>query len=539
MTLTIQEPEDLDQENCQSATAIGIDLGTTHTLVGVLKEGHIHLLPLKHAFELAHLSTSPIFGAPKKPKASHEKEASHTASSYLMPSMVGLSEKGFVSGFEAAFMEKQHPEKVVRSVKRLMGSTPQSPIVQNFPFPLNTSSSGEVCMDFGTHTLTPCEAAALLLKEVKRRSEALLGHFVTEAVITVPAYFGEAARHETRRAAEKAGLKVLRLIAEPTAAALAYGLDEGLEGLYGVYDLGGGTFDFSLLSMEKGVFNVKATGGHTHLGGDDIDDAIGAHLISDWKNLSLSHKASILLSIRTTKEALERHERTSFSWQNTTHTLTRNQIALAAAPLIEHTQKHITRVLADAGVKPSDLRGLLMVGGATRTPGLFQKIEAFFGKKPLQTLNPDSVVTQGAARQAAALTKGGNHLLLDVTPLTLGLETMGGHVEPLIHRNTRIPVKATQTFTTAKTNQKALRIHVCQGEHDKIDKCRSLGFFDLEGLPPQEAGKARIEVTFQLDRDGLLSVTAQETTTGKTHTVSIKPSHGLSLDKARALLREA
>ena len=518
MPISIQEPQtSLDQspKKQNRVTAIGIDLGTTHTLAAIFDGEKAQLIPLLPESE-AH-------------------DGGHT-SRFLMPSLVGFQDKRFVAGFDAFRLQQRNPASVVHAFKRLLGLSFKEAKTSLYPFALAPCQKEGLKLCFEGKKKSPQALQTLLLETLKKHCEKSLGYPVSDAVITVPAYFDERARNATRTAAKKAGFNVLRLVSEPTAAALAYALDEDKEGLYGVYDLGGGTFDFSLLSMQKGVFNVLATCGHTHLGGHDIDHAL---LSVACKNVSLcdTEKQALTLKIKAAKEKLSTKESVTIrQGAQNSFCLKRNILQKCADPLITQTLNLAEHALGDANTQKNSLKGIILVGGATRTFGLKERIATFFGKKPICTLNPDHVVALGAARQAYALSEGGKHLLLDITPLTLGIETMGKIVEPIIRRNTRIPVVATQTFTTAKDNQKKLHIHVVQGEHKKVDQCRSLAHFELENLPPLKAGKARIKVSFVLDSDGILTVTAQEKTSGCKQKISVKPSYDLTLETAKKLL---
>jgi molecular chaperone HscA len=503
MALQIQEPGVNPSPRSDAACkAVGIDLGTTHTLAAVVRDGQSQMIPLN-------------------------------GGGFLMPSVVGLkvgTKDQFVFGQEALALHQKGQAHIARSIKRFF--TPERGPNETTQKPQHQDQK----IWLGDQNFSPITLTTYLLRHVKATTEQALGHPLTEVVITVPAYFDEPARAATRNAAEAAGLSVLRLLSEPTAAALAYGIDENIDGLYGVYDLGGGTFDFSLLAIHDGVFDVRATGGDTQLGGDDVDKALATFLISNFKELPSSDQNAILLDCMRAKEALSNQSSVHVSLAGKRHTLTRNLMDGLTVPLMDRTIHCIHAVMKDAGVQAADLSGLILVGGATRMPQVRHTLSQAFHHTPLLAAHPDHVVSMGAGLQAKALTAGSDHLLLDVTPLSLGLETMGDMFEPLIHRNTRIPTRATQTFTTAKDNQAGLRIHVLQGEHAKASHNRSLAHFELSGIPPMPAGEARIEVTFQLDRDGLLTVSAREETTGVAQIVHVKPSHNLSLDVAKTLL---
>ncbi len=374
---------------------------------------------------------------------------------------------------------------------------------------------------------TAVELSAALLKKLRFDAEQILEMPISKAVITVPAYFDDTARQATKDAAILAGIDVLRLVSEPTAAALAYGLDEQNEGVFAIYDLGGGTFDLSILKMTKGVFQVLATGGDTHLGGDDIDEAVCAF----WQKTDEASRQKA----RAAKEALSQTD----MWQMDDVCLTREQLITLAKPFIERTLEIARRVLADAQLTISMIDGVVMVGGSTRMPLAQSLVEAYFGKAPLTNLDPDQVVARGAALQAFMLTEGQGTLLLDVTPLSLGVETMGGLVERIIPRNTAIPTRIRQEFTTYENNQTAIEFHVVQGERELSQDCRSLARFTLSGIPAMPAGVARIAVTYQLDADGLLSIEAVEQQTGKKQTIVVKPSYGLSEEQLRSMIYES
>jgi molecular chaperone HscA len=400
-----------------------------------------------------------------------------------------------------------------------------------------------VRLDVAGRRLTPVEISADILRALKARAEERTGLPVDRAVITVPAYFDDAARTATRDAARLAGLEVLRLVNEPTAAALAYGLDSGAEGLYAIYDLGGGTFDLSLLKLEKGVFQVIATGGDAALGGDDFDHAIAERLLSERGIVAPDIRAvrAALACARRIKEALSDADRASgileIAGERGEHRLDRAAFEAMIAPAVARTIRICESVIADAGVKPGDIAGVVLVGGSTRVPLVRARVEESFGRPPLADIDPDEVVAVGAALQARALTLGEGTLLLDVTPLSLGIETMGGIVEKVIPRNTPIPVAMAQEFTTYQDGQNGMMFHVVQGERETVDECRSLARFELTGIPPMPAGGARIRVSFALDADGLLTVSAAERTTGTSARIEVKPSYGLGEDEMIDMLR--
>lgn len=515
MLLQITEPNrSLVQEKLSQAVAIGIDLGTTNSVVAICEN--------------------------QKPVIVTDAEGTG-----LLPSVVAyLNGKAPIVGEEALRLIDELPDLVVTSSKRLMGRSTQEALTSAGKFtPTEQEKSTDtmVQLKIGKITKTPVEVAADILRALKNRAETSLKQAIEKAVITVPAYFDEAARQATKDAANLAGLKVLRLINEPTAAALAYGLDQGLEGIYAVYDLGGGTFDISLLNMTKGVFQVLATGGDVTLGGDDIDRLLVEyfHHLSPETDLTPALYKQALKTMRSAKEYLTHQDRGMWALPGGKDIpLDRSTLENLSAPLVEKTIDICRQVLIDADLSPQDLKGVVLVGGATRMPFIEGRVTEFFGQDPLSHVNPDEVVALGAALQAEALTKGTDTLLLDVTPLSLGLETMGGIVEKLIPRNTPIPATYSQEFTTYQDGQTMMKIHILQGERELVEHCRSLGEFTLSGIPPMVAGAARIMVTLRVDVDGLLTVSATEKTTNTHQEVTLKPSYGLSEEDYRRILAE-
>jgi molecular chaperone HscA len=498
--LQIHEPGETPLPHA-GGVAVGIDLGTTHSVVAVAEDSRATVL-------------RDICGGA------------------LVPSLVYYGPHGAEVGKAARAKMLEGEENVVASVKRLMGRSRRDAELLGFAGQLAPDDGGTVRLALGGRALSPMEISADILRHVKRLAETALGQEVAQAVITVPAYFDDAARQATKDAARLAGLEVLRLINEPTAAALAYGLDSGAEGVYAVYDLGGGTFDISILKLEKGVFQVLATGGDIALGGDDFDRAIAEEV----QGARHEARGALLARARAVKERLSEQESATFEWEGTSLTVTRPQLEKLMAPHIEKTLEICAAALEDARLAPADIQGVVLVGGSTRAPYVRTQVERFFGKAPLADINPDEVVAVGAAIQAEGLTRGSDNLLLDVVPLSLGLETMGGLVEKIIHRNTPIPVAARQSFTTYKDGQDGMIIHVVQGEREMVDQNRSLARFELSGIPPLPAGIARVEVRFAVDADGLLSVSAREETTGVEQGVSVKPSYGLQEGEIERML---
>ena len=506
MLLQIEEPGQNIEEQKEAEIAVGIDLGTTNSLIATTFNDEIIII------------------ADKNEKVIH-------------PSILCFQKSGkILCGNPAS--EAKVGEKIF-SIKRLMGKGFDEIRNQNFPFNITKSSEKTLKIAIADNEFSATELSAEILKYLKNLAENKLKQKISKAVITVPAYFDEPARNATKDAAAIAGLEVLRLISEPTAAAVAYGLDKGVEGIYAIFDLGGGTFDISILKLQKGIFKVIGVSGDTNLGGDDFDNSIVNKIISttNISNLNNEEKQQLKLAAKKAKEELSEKNSALIKFREKEFSLSLDEFNELIAKEVKRTITITSNLLDDLDLSKNEIKGVVLVGGLTRTLLVREFLAKMFGKEKILTdIDPDKVVAIGAAIQAEALTSGSSNLLLDVIPLSLGIETMGGIVEKIIDRNSTIPLSLTKEFTTYIDGQTGMKLHIVQGERELAHDCRSLANFEIKNIPPLKAGVARIRVTFQVDADGLLTVKAEELITGQTQTIEVKSTYNLDQNQIKEIL---